>query len=419
MSENDGIQCPNCGTIATENTWYVNNGKCLSCGYVWLPEQEEQESAEQKEVTKSKIPWKVLGITFLCVFAGLLIMFGAEGLIDRQHNATTTPVAAISIEATATAVLTDTQFLIERPIDEIESDANPNEYLLHDIWSKGKTDIIIFMSIFLILLNVCGYLDSTRSHQVQDSTVAVITTIIMLVLGLRVFQTTIIQGMQIGLIILIYVLYFGGLIMLGSFTRAGTLDFTPVAMMLGSVAIAGGVFLNNLGGIQTLLKVASSPLFTLPSLFVLGKANQLWTYGAFSLLVYGHLILALFFAFIEIIKTGRGQKKNYRGFWFSILVVGLFVLIQSVVHPENIVITNTKLLWIKDVVTFLVAPGVLILVAIVANLLHASSMREKFDERVGNYTEYVIGNLRIVSPYDIILFQTLLATLMVMFIGKI
>jgi hypothetical protein len=293
---------------------------------------------------------------------------------------------------------------------------SPSTVVLQYFWgdTADSNELKTAFSIaFVLLILLFGFLDRKRSVQNSDAVIAVIVIIVYLILGISYFQQVIIQVHPLWLVIALWVTTFGFLCLLIGAIVSGAFDLTPASMVFGAVAITGGILLNNLGAYQTIFKIPSNLLFTFDSMIQLSKIQMFWTMGAFTVLVYGHFIVAILCSFSEIVRPAKkGIKitsKNFRSFFFSIIVLGLFILLRSITLPAG--------KWYS----FLSQPNpiILALLILVGDVIFANIKNEQMDGSGVNYTQLKLGTLTISSPYDVIIFQLILGAFLMVIFGKV
>jgi|GEM_PF-4952928 len=434
MSANDEVKCPNCNTVATEKTWDLNDGKCLSCGYVWLEQEEQPQNShvhtmpsrikpireEQVEANNdggfslSDLPWKKILLVVVFSIIAIIVMFSIDAAMTNKLQVTSTPTESVPV-VVSTFVLetpqsTDLPTIYIEGIQETQEDTVVLRYFFSDDVATNELKTM-FSVAFLVIILLVGFLDRKRSHQNSDAIIAVIVILVFFLMGMSKLQQVIITGSQVGLMIALWVVPFAFLGLLLGAILSGAFDLTPAVMVFGVVAIGGGVLMNNLGTFQTLFGISSDYLYTLSSMKTLSDLHLLGTMGMFTMLTYGHFLIAILFSFIEIVRPNRrGMRvsiQNFYGFFLSILVIALFVLLRSVDIPSGH--------WYS----FLANPIVLALLFIAVDFIFANIKREQMDGYGVSYTEYVLGNQQIASPYDLILFQVLVGAFLLVLIGKI
>jgi len=437
MSENDGIRCPNCGTVATENTWHVNEGKCLNCGYVILLNSEEPQNVtysgifgQKPAMTSSQnqqsnpddvpiftsmergthsFPWRLL-ISVL-VLAGILCaaMFAVDTLFKKspatfsqtRGTEVSVDIATLSEETPAAQ---SPQVFIEGGIPEKQQ--TPATITLKHIWSgdeKMDRVILIFLIVFLIVVIVVGFLDAKRSIQMSDAVISLLVVAAYLILGLPIIRDWMLSHTTI-----MWCTIVGCFCILLGAVFSGKFDMTPVAMLLTALAVVSIAF--NYGGIiQAAVHVPSGLLLTFGSLWQVYKYGLFATISVkFTLFVDVILLIAQLISFIENIRPTKKGKHisihNFFGVFYAYITVGIFLILSATI----------KVSWPAWVL-----PVVMMLVVLLVDFLLASIFREQMDGYGNNYTQYVFGRLRIAAPYDVIMYQLLLAVFLMIQFGTI
>lgn len=374
-------------------------------------EDHEEGSLIKHEVIPSKIPWKLLFSVFLFAVLGVILLFGIDAALENASHIATDMGALSTIEPLSPVEPTAIPQIFIEGMQETEAQG---PVILRYFWSDDVSlneQKTLFAVAFLCIILLVGFLDRKRSHQNSDAVIAVIVILLYFVMGMAVFQQIIINLQPIWAVITLWAVTLGLFGLLCGAVVSGAFDLTPVIMVLSVLAIGGGTLINNLGAVQTLSGISSDHLYTFGSMVKLSKIHMMNTMGAFTMLTYALFLAAILCSFIEIIRPTRSgvrmRVQNFYGFFLSLGVVGLFVLLRSISIPPD--------KWYS----FLSNPLILMLLFIVGDFIFANIKREEMDGYGVSYTEYVLENLRIASPYDLILFQVVLGSFLMVLLGKI
>jgi hypothetical protein len=255
------------------------------------------------------------------------------------------------------------------------------------------------MIVFIIIICLTGWLDRKESNQPGDAYVAIIGAVIVLFCGSSIMnQFFHLLQVDAWATIVVTTVCITAVV---SVALAGGVDLTPIGLFFGILGFAGGELFNNVGSLQTMFHIQSEPLMTGASLFSYIRIKQM-DMAWFSVLVYICLTLAILAILFEMLKLSAGDSR-WLGFVIAIIGIAAYICGRTFIPVSS--------KW-ND-------PFILLLVIAAFNFVIASLSREKLDAQGYNYTQYKLGLLKLVTPWDIILIQALVGGFLVILLGKV
>ncbi len=378
-----------CGKKSTKEEWLEYGDRCPYCGgysFVVVSEADaddwdefeenqnpiEEDSVEEVvETPKPSLARPILLIVLSVVLA--LFLFWAMNKIQIPEPTTSVPTVDVVQQPQTSAM-------------DIKS-----------VSTIGTEQVM--MIIFVAIIFLTGWLDRKQSNQPGDAYVAILGVVIILLCGTNVATQLfhILKADAYATIVVSLVC----LAVVVAVSLAGTPDLTPVGLFFGVLGLGGGVLFNNLGSVQVMFHIQSAPLLTGASLFSYISTKQMdgaW----FSVLVYACLILAFLAILFEMLKASAGDGR-WLGFFIATLGIVAYICGRNFI-PSTSTWNN---------------PYVLLLAIGALNFIVASLSREKLDAQGINYTQYKLGLLKLVTPWDVILFQALLGGFLIIITGKV
>lgn len=404
---NNSYKCPRCGHRSIQHEVKISRStpqEQTSSGVSQQPVQsvqpqpakpaEVESSAKTTEESSSKPVKKSLPIIVkigIVVLIAAVVMMIANGQRPTSTSSGMTPVTE-KTEVTPDQVTVQVQPVDIKSVDYVQTEQ-------------------IIIIILLIAIVVTGWLDRKMSNQPWDAYLAIAAAILVLFGASKAahFVATAFESWGVGTLVACRILS----VIIASLcvvtvilvSLYGTLDLTPVGMFFGILGLGGGVLLGHMGSLQEALKIPTGFLLPLGQVFQYLRAKDVASV-AFSLLVYACLVISVLAELREVLKPYKSGSTSFGGLALSIINIVIYILLRM--FGGNISGSFGGLAS---------SPYGALLIFFVLNLIAAAFLRERVDNMFGNTTtDYKMGQARVMTPWDILLFQSVLGgTLTILF----